>query len=153
MVLKGENNMRKFEVVKDCPFSVRLPERSTDGSAGYDFFAPYSFAIGTEQTVFVKTWVKAKMPKDNVLLLFERSSWGFKKHVSIPNAVGVIDSDYYGNVDNDGNIAFAFTNHGSEPLEVKVGDKIGQGIFLPFLLTDDDEADGERVGGMGSTGD
>ena len=145
--------MRKFEVVKNCPFPVKLPKRSTAGSAGYDFFAPYPFAIGPGQTVFVKTWVKAKMPKDNVLLLFERSSWGFKKHVSIPNAVGVIDSDYYGNADNDGNIAFAFTNHGSEPLQVKVGDKIGQGIFLTFLLTDDDEADGWRVGGMGSTGD
>lgn len=145
--------MRKFEVVKNCPFLVKLPKRSTSGSAGYDFFAPYPFAIGKGQTVFVKTWVKAKMPKDTVLLLFERSSWGFKKQVSIPNAVGVIDSDYYGNTENDGNIAFAFTNHGSEPLEVEVGDKIGQGIFLPFLLTDDDEADGERVGGMGSTGD
>ena len=83
----------------------------------------------------------------------ERSSWGFKKKISIPNSVGVIDSDYYGNADNDGNIAFAFTNHGSEPLQVNVGDKIGQGIFLPFLLTDDDKADGERVGGMGSTGE
>ncbi len=87
-----------------------------------------------------------------VLLLFERSSWGLRQ-VLIPNSVGVIDPDYYGNAENDGNIAFAFTNHGSEPLEVKVGDKIGQGIFLPFLLTDDDEAEGERVGGMGSTGD
>lgn len=145
--------MRKFEVVKNCPFPVKLPKRSTAGSAGYDFFAAYPFSIGTGQTVFVKTWVKAKMPKDTVLLLFERSSWGFKKQVSIPNSVGVIDSEYYGNAENDGNIAFAFTNHGSEPLEVKVGDKIGQGIFLPFLLTDDDEAEGERFGGMGSTGD
>lgn len=145
--------MRKFEVVKNCPFPVKLPKRSTAGSAGYDFFAAYPFSIGTGQTVFVKTWVKAQMPEDTVLLLFERSSWGFKKQISIPNAVGVIDSDYYGNADNDGNIAFAFTNHGSEPLEVKVGDKIGQGIFLPFLLTDDDEAEGERFWGMGSTGD
>lgn len=145
--------MIKFEVVKNCPFPVKLPERSTAGSAGYDFFAPYPFVIAPGQTLMVKTWVKAQMPKNNVLLLFERSSWGFKKQVSIPNSVGVIDSDYYGNAENDGNIAFAFTNHGSEPLEVKVGDKIGQGIFLPFLLTDDDEAEGERFGGMGSTGD
>lgn len=145
--------MIKFEVVKNCPFSVKLPERSTAGSAGYDFFSPYLFVIAPGHTLFVKTWVKAQMPEDTVLLLFERSSWGFKKQISIPNAVGVIDSDYYGNAENDGNIAFAFTNHGSEPLEVKVGDKIGQGIFLPFLLTDDDEAEGERFGGMGSTGD
>ena len=68
--------MIKFEKVKNCPFPVKLPSRSTAGSAGYDFFAPYPFSIGAGQTVFVKTWVKAKMPKDNVLLLFERSSWG-----------------------------------------------------------------------------
>lgn len=145
--------MRKFEVVNDCPFSVKLPERSTSGSAGYDFYSAYPFVIAPEQTLMVKTWVKAQMPKNNVLLLFERSSWGFKKQISIPNAVGVIDSDYYGNADNDGNIAFAFTNHGKEPIQVNAGDKIGQGIFLPFLLTDDDEASGDRTGGIGSTGD
>lgn len=145
--------MRKFEVVKNCPFSVKLPERSTSGSAGYDFYTPNPFVIAPGQTLMVKTWVKAQMPKNNVLLLFERSSWGFKKQISIPNAVGVIDSDYYGNADNDGNIAFAFTNHGKEPIQVNAGDKIGQGIFLPFLLTDDDDASGDRTGGIGSTGD
>lgn len=62
--------MRKFEVVKNCPFPVKLPKRSTAGSAGYDFFAAYPFSIGTGQTVFVKTWVKAKMPKDTVLFAF-----------------------------------------------------------------------------------
>ena len=144
--------MRKFEIVKNCPFPVRLPKRSTEESAGYDFFAPYPFSIGTGQTVVVKTWVKAKMPKDNVLLLFERSSWGFRKQISIPNSVGVIDSDYYGNPVNDGNISFVFTNHGKEPLEVHEGDKIGQGVFVTYLLTDDDETEGKREGGIGSTG-
>lgn len=145
--------MIKFEKVKNCPLPVKLPSRSTAGSAGYDFFAPYPFSIGAGQTVFVKTWVKAKMPKDNVLLLFERSSWGFNKHISIPNSVGVIDSDYYGNAANDGNIAFAFTNNGSEPLEVHEGDKIGQGVFLHISFTDNDDAQNERIGGIGSTGD
>lgn len=145
--------MIKFEVVKNCLFPVKLPKRSTKGSAGYDFFSPYLFVISPGHTLFVKTWVKAQMPEDTVLLLFERSSWGFKKQISIPNSVGVIDSDYYGNAENDGNIAFAFTNHGSEPLEVKVGDKIGQGIFLSYFLTDDDISGGKREGGMGSTGD
>lgn len=144
--------MIKFEKVKNCPFPVELPKRSTKGSAGYDFYASYPFSIGAGQTVFVKTWVKAKMPKDTVLLLLERSSWGFKKHISIPNSVGVIDSDYYENAENDGNIAFAFTNNGNEPLEVHVGDKIGQGIFIHYLLTDDDETEGKREGGIGSTG-
>lgn len=144
--------MIKFEKVKNCPFPMKLPSRSTTGSAGYDFYAAYPFSIGAGQTVFVKTWVKAKMPKDTVLLLFERSSWGFKKHISIPNSVGVVDSDYYGNTENDGNIAFAFTNNGNEPLEVHEGDKIGQGVFLRYLTVDDDDAYGERSGGFGSTG-
>lgn len=77
---------------------------------------------------------------------------GFKKHISIPNSVGVIYSDYYGNAENDGNIAFAFTNNGNEPLEVNEGDKIGKGIFIHYLLTDDDETEGNREGGIGSTG-
>ena len=47
----------------------------------------------------------------------------------------------------------SFTNNGSEPLEVKEGDKIGQGIFLSYFLTDDDISGGKREGGMGSTGD
>lgn len=144
--------MVKFEVVKGCPFEVKLPKRSTEKSAGYDFFSPYPFAIGIGQTVVVKTWVKARMPADVCLLLMERSSWGIKKGISIPNSVGLIDADYYGNADNDGNIMFAFTNHGDKPLEVKAGERIGQGVFLRYLTVDDDDASGERSGGFGSTG-
>ncbi|WP_299413706.1 dUTP diphosphatase [uncultured Dialister sp.] len=145
--------MRRFEVVKDCPFPVKLPERSTSGAAGYDFFASYPFAIGPGETLLVKTWVKARMNEGEVLLLVERSSWGFKKHISIPNAVGIIDADYYGNEDNDGNIMFAFTNHGKEPLEIKEGERIGQGIFINFLKADNDSSEGKRQGGIGSTGE
>lgn len=145
--------MVKFEVVKGCPFEVKLPKRSTEKSAGYDFFSPYPFAIGIGQTVVVKTWVKARMPADVCLLLMERSSWGIKKGISIPNSVGLIDADYYGNKDNDGNIMFAYTNNGDKPLEVKAGEKIGQGVFLPFYVTDDDLSGGERTGGIGSTDD
>lgn len=61
--------MIKFEVVKNCLFPVKLPKRSTKGSAGYDFFSAYPFVIAPGQTSFVKTWVKAQMPKDTVLLL------------------------------------------------------------------------------------
>lgn len=141
----------KFEAVKNAPFKVRLPKRSTKNSAGYDFFSPYPFSIGSGETVVVKTWVKAKMPHDVCLILLERSSWGIRKGITIPNSVGLIDSDYYGNKDNDGNIMFAFTNHGKEPLEVKAGERIGQGVFLPYLITDDDISGGERTGGIGST--
>lgn len=144
--------MRKFEVVKNCPFPVKLPVRSTAGSAGYDFYAAYPFVIAPGQSLVVKTWVKAMMPKDNFLRIFARSSWNTKKKIFV-TCSGIIDSDYYGNPNNDGNILIQFTNRGSEPFQVNEGERIAQGIFLPFLLTDDDEADGKRIGGIGSTGD
>lgn len=143
--------MRKFEVVKDCPFDVKLPVRSTKGSAGYDFFAPYRFVIAPGQSLTVKTWIKARMPKDNFLKIFDRSSWNTKKNIHI-TCSGIIDSDYYGNPKNDGNILIQFTNKGTEQFQVEEGERIAQGIFLPYFLTDDDEAEGERQGGMGSTG-
>lgn len=145
--------MIKFEKVKNCPFSVRLPERATAGSAGYDFFAPYPFVVGVGESIVVKTWVKAKMPSNVCLLLLVRSGWGIKKGITLRNSVGLIDSDYFENPDNDGNIMFAYTNNGDKPLEVKAGEKIGQGVFLPFYVTDDDLSGGERTGGIVSTDD
>lgn len=166
--------MRKFEKVKRLENeAIRLPERSTKHSAGYDFFAiedaiiPSSIitkvnALGVmgdkdiltyfDKPTYVKTGVKAKMENDEVLLLFNRSSNPSKKNLIIPNSVGVIDADYYGNLDNDGEMCFAFYNVGNEPVVIKKGEKLGQGIFTKFLTTDDDQADGERAGGFGSTG-
>ncbi len=143
----------RFKVVKGSPFDVKLPQRSTKESAGYDFFAPYPFAVGVGESIVVKTWVKAKMPSNVCLLLLVRSSWGIKKGITLRNSVGLIDSDYFENPDNDGNIMFAYTNNGDKPLEVKAGEKIGQGVFLPYYVTDDDLSGGERTGGIGSTDD
>lgn len=141
----------KFEIVKNCPFNITLPKRSTEHSAGYDFFAPYPFWIGAGETVVVKTWVKAKMPGNMCLMLIERSSWGIKKGITIPNSVGLIDADYYGNEENDGNIMFAFKNTGNQPIHVAEGERIGQGVFLTYYTTEDDISGGKRTGGIGST--
>ena len=67
------------------------------------------------------------------------------------NSVGIIDSDYYGNVDNDGHFMFAYYNFFNHDVEIKKGDVIGQAIFMKYLITDNDNAEGERVGGFGST--
>ena len=67
------------------------------------------------------------------------------------NSIGIIDSDYYGNPDNDGAFSFAFYNFFDTPLEIKKGEVIGQAIFKKFLVTDNDDAQGERLGGFGST--
>lgn len=132
-----------------------LPQRKTKKSAGYDFEAAEdtiipSYKRGMAPTL-VKTGVKAYMQDDEVLLLYNRSSNPKKKGLVIPNSVGVIDSDYYGNPDNDGEIMFAFYNLGDTDITIHKGEAIGQGVFTKFLITDDDNAQGTRVGGFGST--
>ena len=67
------------------------------------------------------------------------------------NSVGIIDSDYYENPDNDGHFMFAFYNFKEEDVEIKKGDCIGQVIFMKYLTVDNDNATGERKGGFGST--
>lgn len=144
--------MRRFEVVKGCPFkNVRLPERKTEGAAGYDFYAAYPFAIAPGQTLLVKTWIKAKMPPNEFLKIWLRSSWGVKRNMEL-RCSGIVDSDYYGNPTDDGNITLNIHNFGDVEQKIEVGERIAQGIFLKFQTTDDDQATGTRQGGFGSTG-
>ena len=147
---------RGFEVAKGFEDKeINLPVRKTKYSAGYDVEAAEdavipSFKKGMKPTL-VKTGIKAYMDEDEMLLLYNRSSNPGKKGLILANSVGVIDKDYYGNPDNDGHIMFAFFNIKEEDIEIKKGDVVGQAIFQKFLVTDDDVAEGERVGGFGST--
>lgn len=173
---------RGFEVVKRFTAEVlkhtskpTLPRRSTKKSAGYDFFAYEDVKIPsiwrtliqmklhpiTNQSVMaierieptlVKTGIKAYMQDDEVLELFNRSSNPKKLGLILANSVGVIDSDYYNNPDNDGEIGFLFYNIFPQDIIIKKGDKIGQGIFKKFLKVDNDTASEERKSGFGSTG-
>ena len=153
---KEMEKIRGFEVAKGFEnVGVCLPVRKTKASAGYDIEAVEdciipSFKKGDKPTL-VKTGIKAYMPSDEVLILANRSSNPGKKGLILANSIGVIDSDYYGNPDNDGHIMFAFYNIKEEDIEIKKGDAIGQGIFQKYLVTDDDIATGERMGGFGST--
>ena len=148
--------LRGFEVAKGFEDkNINLPIRKTKYSAGYDIEAAEdvvipSFKKGTNPTL-VKTGLKAYMQDDEMLLLYNRSSNPKKKGLILANSVGVVDKDYYGNIDNDGHIMFAFYNIKDEDVEIKKGDAIGQAIFQKYLVTDDDNADGEREGGFGST--
>ena len=148
--------VRKFEVAKGFEDKgINLPVRKTKYSAGYDIEAAEdvivpSFKKGMNPTL-VKTGIKAYMQDDEVLILANRSSNPKKKGLILANSIGVIDKDYYGNPDNDGHIMFAFYNIKDEDVEIKKGDCIGQGIFQKYLVTDDDIATGERLGGFGST--
>ena len=147
---------RGFEIAKGFEDkNINSPIRKTKYSAGYDVEAAEdttipSFKKGTNPTL-IKTGIKAYMQDDEMLLLYNRSSNPKKKGLILANSVGVVDKDYYGNPDNDGHIMFAFYNIKEEDIEIKKGEAIGQAIFQKYLVTDDDEAEGERKGGFGST--
>lgn len=148
--------VRGFEIAKGFEESkVNLPKRKTKYSAGYDIEAIEdtvipSFKPGQKPTL-VKTGVKAYMQDDEYLMLCNRSSNPGKKGLVLANGVGIVDKDYYGNTDNDGHIMFAFFNIKEEDIEIKKGDAIGQAIFQKYLAVDEDKAEGERMGGFGST--
>lgn len=127
-----------------------LPKRATTGSAGYDFKSPVDFTLKSKDTIKMPTGIRCKMDEDIVLMIYPRSSLGFKYRLILDNTVGIIDSDYY-NSDNEGHIFIKFTNFGDKVLEIKKGDGIAQGIFLPYFITTDDEVSSKRNGGIGST--
>ena len=148
--------IRGFEIAKGFENKgINLPVRKTKYSAGYDMEAAEdvvipSFKKGNNPT-FIKTGVKAYMGDNEYLMLANRSSNPGKKGLILANSVGIIDKDYYENPDNDGDIIFAFYNIKEEDIEIKKGEVIGQAIFMPFLVADNDNAEGIRTGGFGST--
>jgi len=151
----------EFGLDDDSVFSAHnglcLPKRATKGSAGYDFYAPFDIHLEPGETVKIPTGIRAKMNDGWVLMIFPRSGLGFKYRLMLNNTVGVIDSDYYYS-DNEGHIIVKVTNCsgiGNEPgraIDIKAGQGFAQGVFLPFGITMDDEAEALRNGGMGSTG-
>ena len=132
--------------------SIMLPRRATKGSAGYDFFSPIDFELKPGETLKIPTGIRASMEEGWVLCIFPRSGLGFKYRLQMNNTVGIIDSDYYFS-DNEGHIFVKLTNDTNEnrTVTVKQGNGIVQGIFLPFGITRDDEEEGVRNGGFGST--
>lgn len=132
--------------------TIKLPKRATVGSAGYDFFTPLSFELKPGETIKIPTGIRVKINEGWVLNLYPRSGLGFKFRLQMNNTVGIIDSDYY-NSDNEGHIFAKITNDSNENkvLNLEAGAGFIQGIFLQFGITEDDEADGIRNGGFGST--
>lgn len=129
-----------------------LPTRATAKSAGHDFFLKEDVTIKPGKAVFQYTDVKCRLNRDGVLLLFVRSSIGIKQHLMLANGTGVIDADYYGNADNDGNIGLTLYNYGTDAVTLKEGTRIMQGVVVDYRISENDAAYGNRSGGFGSTG-
>ena len=142
--------MRKFEKIgfeqfakdiknnKELYESFELPVRSSAKSAGYDIHLLEDIVIKPHEIVKIPTGIKAVFNDDEVLLLIVRSSTGFKYNVRLVNQVGVIDADYYGNEDNEGHIFIKLQNESDNVLEFKAGYSLVQGLFIKYLITDDD---------------
>ena len=148
--------IRGFEVVssehrKHSTVDIQLPVRSTQDSAGYDFCLTVDTVIKPQETVVVFSDVKSYMQPNEVLMLFVRSSIGIKKNIVLANGTGIIDADYYSNPSNDGNIGLALFNQSNETVELKAGERVAQGIFVPFLVADNGNTNNVRQGGTGST--
>ena len=153
--------MRKFEKVSIDEFSkyydktlyeeYDLPKRMTSHSAGYDFFAIEGFTLMPGEIKKIPTGYKATFGSDEMLMILVRSSMGFKYNVRMTNQVGIIESDYYNNIDNEGHMFVSLQNEGDRDFVVKKGEGYAQGIFTKFLICDDDVITNERKGGLGST--
>ncbi len=132
--------------------ALKLPQRATSGSAGYDFFAPFDIELKPGETIKVPTGIRVKIAEGWLLSLYPRSGLGFKFRLRLDNTVGIIDSDYYFS-DNEGHIFAKITNESNDGKTVKIAAGTGfmQGVFTEYGITEDDGADGIRNGGFGST--
>lgn len=169
-------NERKFEVVSSYdPKSITMPIRATRCSAGYDICTARDIIIPSiwhaiskintpQKLVYEKDWltqfikptlvptgIKVRMPRDNALFLYNRSSNPLKRGLVLANSVGIIDADYYNNQSNEGEIFGSFYNFGPSDYTIHKGDAIMQGVFKDYLLATNDNGAGQRTGGFGST--
>lgn len=144
--LGGNPNARDFP----------LPRRATKGSAGYDIFSPYGHEVTVPAHGYAEfpLGIRCRIKPGEFLLILPRSSMGFNgRHVSLTNTAGVIDSDYYGNASNGGEIGIRMFNASDDDYSIPPHGRVAQAIFLRYDLADGDSADGSREGGFGSTGD
>lgn len=151
--------------------NIKLPKRATAQSAGYDFYSPIDFELypkaytvsvdcyghcGTTTgpkfgwQITIPTGIRCQMDENYVLACFIRSSLGFKYKLGLGNGTGIIDADFYF-AKNEGHIMINLVNHGDKKVNISAGDRIMQGIFLPYGITMDDETTEQRTGGIGST--
>lgn len=149
-----EGTGRHFAVIsRYAEKKISLPRRQTGQSAGYDFAVAEDTVLLPQQITMVPTGIKAYMEPKEVLLIYIRSGLAIKHRLCLANGVGVIDADYADNPQNEGHIQLAVLNGGAKKIMLSKGVRIAQGIFMPYLIANDDEpVTDERNGGFGSTG-
>jgi len=144
----GDNNNHTYDyLLNDIP----MPKRATVGSAGYDICTPYDVDLEPGEEVNIPTGLKCKINNGWALFALPKSGLGFKYYVRLANTIGLIDEDYYNNENNEGHMWVKIRNEGSKPLHIDCGKGMCQMVFLPYGITYDDEAEGIREGGFGST--
>ena len=138
--------------IYDLYDKIKLPQRATKGSAGYDFFAITDIELKPGESLKIPTGIRVKIDEGWVLKIYPRSGLGFKYRLQLDNTVGIIDSDYY-NSSNEGHIMIKMTNNSLDGKTVYIpkGTAFAQGIFLEYGITMDDDTEGVRDGGFGST--
>lgn len=136
--------------IEEIYHKIKLPERKTSGSAGYDFHIPVGIVLQPKTEITIPTGVRCKIFDGYYLQIVPRSSLGFKYKLQLSNTVGIIDSDFY-YTENEGHIFAKLFNDGDEIVRLEAGDSFMQGIFVPFGITTDDNTKTKRTGGIGST--
>ena len=140
----------KFEQVSKYP-NTNLPKRATKGAAGYDFECAVDTICPAHTITLIPTGIKAQIDNGYYLQLAVRSSTPKKKGLILANGIGIVDEDYYNNPDNEGHIMFQVYNITDNDVTIPAGERIGQGVFVKYGLTDNDFVDKVRIGGFGST--
>lgn len=129
--------------------NIKLPQRGTAFSSGYDFFAPYDIDLSPWDEVLIPTGVGVELDEDKFLMCVPRSGLGFKFGLGLANTVGIIDADY-SHATNGGHIMAKLTSQ-DKPIHINKGQAFMQGIIIPYFRVDGDMTDTLRVGGFGST--
>lgn len=153
MVMYRPINFMSGEVEKAYD-GIKIPVRKTRYSAGYDICIPIDISIPSGQRRVIPTGIKVVFEEDEMstwhLQMYVRSSVGIKDGIVLTNGTGVIDPDYFRGK-NDGDMMLALLNTSDKLVQYKAGDRICQAVFVIHGLTSDDNASGDRIGGIGST--
>jgi dUTP pyrophosphatase len=132
--------------------AVSLPAYQTAGAAGFDLSASLAVTVDPGAVALVPTGLVIEVPSGHFLGVFARSSTPLKRGLMVANGVGVVDSDYCG---PDDEIKIQVYNFTTTPVHINAGDRLAQGVILPFIRAEWEERDsaaGTSRGGFGSTG-